>query len=238
MSPHSDPLAFVKFVNGRVMTDEIYGKELPCYVYHFWDAMRFFSVLFTLVLAQSNMLFTLLFALGSLIIFSGRTVVLAYTKLFRFQRLLDEEKNFLENNPEQGRQELTALYASRGFSGQLLNDIVSTLMADDKRVLNVMLQEKLGLKLYSQDHPILQGLGTFLGVTIAGLVLFFTRLYSTVFVTIGVTVILLILANAILSKKEKVDLLHNVIWNIAIFILAVMLIYCVATQITRYYLGL
>ena len=62
------------------------------------------------------------------------------------------------------------------FSGKLLDEVIDVLMADDNRLLQVMLEEELGLSLETYEHPLKQAAGAFFGVigaaTLLGLGLF------------------------------------------------------------------
>ena len=56
------------------------------------------------------------------------------------------------------------MYEQKGLSGDLLDQVIEVLMADDNRLLRVMLEEELGLTLESYEHPLKQAAGAGLGV--------------------------------------------------------------------------
>lgn len=57
----------------------------------------------------------------------------------------EEEKMQIMLNPEGEKEEIRQLFAAKGFQGEDLNRIVTTITADVKLWLNTMLQEELGL---------------------------------------------------------------------------------------------
>ena len=84
---------------------------------------------------------------------------------------LDRERREVRENPDGEREEVAALYAAKGFREPLLTTIVDTLVADDERLLKVMMEEELGLSIHHMNHPILVGLWNFFGAVIPALVL-------------------------------------------------------------------
>jgi len=75
-----------------------------------------------------------------------------------YEAELQRERHEIQTTPEHERDEVRALYASKGFRPPLLEQIVDTLCADDDRLLKVMLEEELGLFLHHVNHPVLVGL--------------------------------------------------------------------------------
>jgi predicted membrane protein (TIGR00267 family) len=56
------------------------------------------------------------------------------------------EANEIEHEPEVERQEVRDIYASKGFSGKLLEDVVDTITADRRTWLATMMDEELHLQ--------------------------------------------------------------------------------------------
>jgi len=84
---------------------------------------------------------------------------------------LERERGEIRSDPDHEREEVSALYAAKGFREPLLTQVVDTLCADDDRLLKVMMEEELGLSLYHVNHPLVVGLWNFAAALLAGLVL-------------------------------------------------------------------
>jgi hypothetical protein len=169
-----------KFVHGVRLSQEPHGIEdsgpgiaatdsawLSAFILGVW--------LLTLkVYAPSLTLFasTSLAVIGLLALaLSYRAANIAWSRLERLHRLLHEERHEIENDRDQERHELAALYKLKGFEEPLLTEVVSVLMADSDRLLKVMLEEELGLSLATHRHPLELAIGAGMGSLLAG---FFT----------------------------------------------------------------
>ncbi|MCP4247901.1 MAG: hypothetical protein GY778_12705 [bacterium] len=75
-----------------------------------------------------------------------------------YESELARERHEIQTTPEHEREEVRALYASKGFRPPLLDQVVDTLCADDDRLLKVMMEEELGLFIHRLSHPVLVGL--------------------------------------------------------------------------------
>jgi VIT1/CCC1 family predicted Fe2+/Mn2+ transporter len=74
----------------------------------------------------------------------------AYTstlaQIDHYKKEVDKEKNEIETDPEAEKDELREIYRKKGFSGQLLEDIVSTVTMDKENWLQALVKEELGLE--------------------------------------------------------------------------------------------
>lgn len=150
----------------------------------------------------------------------GRSAHLAWSRLERINALVEEEKHEIETNREEEREELTDMYAAKGFREPLLTKIIDVLMADDNKLLAVMLEEELGIPMEAYVHPLKQALGAAIGVGITalsipiGLAISETYgLYITTFCITG-------LAGFLMAKIEKISALEFTIKSLAITFLA------------------
>lgn len=216
---------------GKDASSELHGVELPGHYYAALDAAKdtTFSVctLWTLFhfigmdAIQMKILFSA-FLMGWAIWKTGRSGILGRARLEKLHRLIEEEKWEIDHHRNQEKEELRALYQLKGFSGKLLDDAVETLMADENRLLQVMLEEELGLQLESYEHPLKQAYGAFLGVMVPSfilcLVFFFTPLWSAWIVSGG----LIGIPSIFMAQLEKNKKMPSFIWNVATFILSLV----------------
>lgn len=83
---------------------------------------------------------------------------------------IEIERYEIKHEPEEERAELRAIYQRKGFSGPLLDRVVSHLTANDERWHQAMVHDELGIV---EDRPIipwLQGLQVGLSFVIGGLI--------------------------------------------------------------------
>lgn len=75
----------------------------------------------------------------------------------------------VENLPELERQEIREIYASKGFSGELLEQVVDTICADKHRWVDTMMKEELEMAEESKS-PIVMAAVTFASFQILGFI--------------------------------------------------------------------
>lgn len=213
---------------GIIASSEIHGMEVPGYLSALADAARdtasalllFWIVLLAWELSVHKMLETLgAFAVGWILWKAGRSAWLGWFRLERLHRMVAQEKWEIEHHRPQEREELRELYAAKGFEGKLLEDVVDVLMADDERLLRVMVQEEMNLTLESQEHPLKQGLGAFFGSLIAAsacLIALFLHPYALLVIAL----LLMGLASAVTAYSARNELVPAIIWTVGLGVLA------------------
>lgn len=166
---------------GIISSIEIHGTEGTGQAVALADTLRdcSFILLLTWQMLQwtqlslaSQLYFLLIVGIALLVWKAGRSSWLGWSRLERLHRVLEQEKWEIDHNRQQEREELGALYASKGFEGKLLEDILDVLMADGDRLLKVMVEEELGLSLEKNEHPLMEGLGALYGALVAILLVF------------------------------------------------------------------
>ena len=204
---------------------EIHGAELPGHYAAAADSAKetalLLIVLWTLFseigfLGDRFHWFSLCFLFGWLFWRFGRSALLGWARLERLHRLIEEERWEIEHHRAQEKEELLALYEVKGFSGRLLDEVVETLMSDDDRLLQVMLEEELGLALESYEHPLKQAFGAALGVIFSALLLAASLFFLPVWGPFATGALIIALSGWIVAVKEKNHPMTALVWNLAI----------------------
>jgi vacuolar iron transporter family protein len=214
---------------GILASSETHGAETPGFIFAAADSARDTSVALLLLILllgyfefEPDQIFAVLIAFCSGWVFwkLGRSAWLSWSRLERLHRVMNEERLEIENNRDQERIELMALYQAKGFQGKLLEDVVHVLMADGDRLLRVMLQEEMGFRLEENEHPLIQGLGASCGV-----------LFSTAFSIAGYllyaqpgvlvfSLVALLIASLLSALYERNKVIPALCWNLGLAIFA------------------
>lgn len=221
-------------IKGKETSAEMHGSELPGHYHAAADAAKetaLILLLLWILLSEIGIppttihLISVSFMIGFLAWKTGRSSILGWARLERLHRLIEEERWEIEHHRPQEKEELKALYAAKGFSGKLLEESVETLMADDNRLLQVMLEEELGLQLESYEHPLKQAAGAFSGVFISALLmsagLFLLPWWGPIFTAAMITAI----AAGLSARQIKNNALNAIIWNLATIALGTIVAY-------------
>lgn len=218
-----------KRVEGMVSISEAHGTEMPGHLSAGADSAKetaivllllWLSFVFLKIPLHQALTALTAFGLGWVAWKAGRSGWLGWARLERLHRLIEQEKYEIEHHRPQEREELMALYQAKGFEGKLLDDVVDVLMADQDRLLKVMLEEEMGLTLEAYEHPLQQSLGAAIGAIVAlaagSLGLFLLPGFG-----LGLAALLLISAATIYSATyEKNRVIPALIWNLSIAALA------------------
>lgn len=203
---------------GFLATRETHGTELSGFASSFGDTIKETVIvvsLFTLLTPLS--LKTLIcFLLAYSLWKAGRSAFLGWARIERLHRLIEEERWEIEHHRLQEKEELKAMYEAKGFQGKFLDEIVDTLMADDNRLLQIMLEEELGLTLEVYEHPLRQALGAFLGVVMVGVSFILCYHFYSKSLALFISSLLFGLASIFLAKKEQNNVLPALIWSLAL----------------------
>jgi VIT1/CCC1 family predicted Fe2+/Mn2+ transporter len=208
---------------GAMASMEIHGTEMSGSVAAFADASKevaiALSVLWVILspffLMKENFAILLLFAAGWTLWKCVRSAMLGWSRVERLHRLIEEERWEIEHHRAQERSELTEMYRAKGLSGKLLEEVIDVLMADDHRLLQIMLEEELGLTLEVYEHPLKQAFGAFCGAAGASaLCLFGLWLFPSFGLPLAAALVLI--CSATLSAKiERNKIVTHVVWNLA-----------------------
>ncbi len=234
MSKHfenQDALAHVleKRVEGMACVAETHGTEMSGHLSNAIDASKETAIVMLLLWLflsflripfASAFVSFVAFGMGWLAWKTGRSGWLGWIRLERLHRLIEQEKYEIEHHRPQEREELVALYGAKGFEGKLLDDVVDVLMADQDRLLKVMLEEEMGLTLQAYEHPLQQTLGAavgcFIALGVSGVLFFALPTYGVIIAVISI----LMAATALSAAYEKNRVLPAIIWNLSLGALA------------------
>ncbi|MBM3197677.1 MAG: hypothetical protein FJZ58_00280 [Chlamydiae bacterium] len=211
---------------GALASAELHGTEISGRKAAFADALRDSSLAGALLsLLFTSFLPLLLFLVGWALWKTARSACLGWARLERLHRLIEEERWEIEHHRAQEKEELVELYKAKGFSDPLLSQVVDVLMADDNRLLQVMLEEELALPLQALEHPLRQASGALFGAfcSLAFLVL------CIKFVPWHCLPLLFFLpflgATLFTTHLERGEVLQALVWNCAIFVLSLGTVY-------------
>ena len=165
---------------------------------------------------------------------AGRVIFLAYGKLHHFHQVASEEMEEIEKNRAQEREELIALYKAKGFSGDLLKQVVDVLMADKERLLKVMLEEEMGFLLEEQVHPFILGIAALLGAMLPFMLLFLLHLQFSLLFVIVSEIFILGITGAFLAKTEKASPIAAFIWNCMLGAVCSVVVYNIGYMFQRW----
>lgn len=202
---------------GSKATEATHGVEMPGYFSAGCDSAResaLYLLLLFFLLPSLPFSFFAIFTAALLLWKTGRAALLGWQRLGRLHRLIEEERWEIEHHRGQEREELAEMYRAKGFEGKLLEEVLDVLMADDNRLLQVMLEEELGAPTESYEHPLEQALGAAVGVFVSGAI-FLTSLLTPFSFLPAIATSLLIGISAYLSaKREGNEPIPSVAWHL------------------------
>lgn len=225
---------------GLAASSEIHGTEIPGHLSAGADAARETSLLLlflwtVLIAFNPPHLIALLaiFAASWAVWKFGRSALLGWGRLERLHRILAQEKWEIEHHRQQERDELRELYRAKGFQDKLLEDVLDVLMADDNRLLRVMVEEELGLTLTSHEHPLKQGLGALVGSLFASSLFILSLTLFPGWITAILTFIIIGIAGCFTAKQTGNRLIPAIVWNVGIAAISFCVLYFSLQYFTR-----
>lgn len=209
---------------GMMASTEIHGIEMPGHIASFADSAKdtafalliFWTASFFLLPVKTCLYLMMLFAAGWWFWKIARSALMGWSRLERLHRLIEEERWEIQHHRHQEKEELTELYRAKGLSGKLLEEVVDVLMADDNRLLQVMLEEELGLTLGVYEHPLRQCLGAALGAFFAAIACFSAYGLSPAWGLPIAGAIVISIACIVSTKIERNKAAPSIIWHLAV----------------------
>jgi hypothetical protein len=210
---------------GALASAEVHGTEMPGHLAAGADAGKEMAVILLilwiilphfLTLQKTGMLMGL-FSAGWVVWKTARSALLGWSRVERLHRVIEEERWEIEHHRGQEKEELTEMYLAKGLTGKLLEEVIEVLMADDNRLLRVMLEEELGLTLEAYEHPLKQAIGALGGSLITAIVCLFGFWVHPHFGLPFLATLSIILCTVISAKLEHNRVWNSMIWNLAVF---------------------
>lgn len=213
-------------LKGSYASSEMHGSELPGHLTAAAESAKETAALLLFLATLGAPLFLMvLLSLAWTIWKGGRSAIAGWAKLERLHRVIEEERYEIEHHRQQEKEELIELYRAKGFEGRLLDEAVEVLMADDNRLLKVMLEEELGLTLESYEHPLKQAVGAAVGALIAA-ALSLTAMAFWQFAGLATFSFLIVaIASSLSARFEKRAILPALVWNLALTFFCALILY-------------
>lgn len=186
------------------------GKEMAVVLLILWVALPHFLAL------QKTWLLMVLFSVGWIIWKTARSALLGWARIERLHRVIEEERWEIEHHRAQEKEELTEMYLAKGLTGKLLEEVIEVLMADDNRLLRIMLEEELGLTLEAYEHPLKQAFGAFCGSLISAVICLFGFWSHSTFGLPLLSALIIVVCTVISAKLERNRVWNSIIWNLAV----------------------
>jgi vacuolar iron transporter family protein len=205
---------------GYTASLELHNYGFSSKLFSFIDSLRDGILLFALLsLTVHKALWPV--AIGFTLWKGLKTSLQGFMRLERLHSLIREEKYEIEHHRDEEKQELMAIYEAKGFKGPILEEVVATLMADDNRLLQVMLEEEMGVSFEVLDHPVVSGAMSALGTLCAFFVII--SLSFNPYGMIAGSFLIILLGVIYESKKQKISIFNNLVWSIASLVFIFMI---------------
>lgn len=205
---------------GALLKAEMHGSEAPSHIMAAIEAMKGVAVVLLIGwLIQLSWQTLGLLSFGLILFKAARSALNGWSRMERLHRVIEEERFEIEHHRQQERQELSEIYQAKGFSGKLLEEVIDCLMADDNRLLQIMLEEELGLSLEQYEHPLKQSFFAFLG-SLASAILCLLGYFVSYPIGLPLAVLLITVICSVLSARlENSSSWQRTVWNCAILVL-------------------
>lgn len=225
---------------GFAVSSELHGLEIS----GFWVALTdsgkeaaLFSALVTLVFHFAGI--PLLTAVKALLLLflpfalwrSVRSLLLGYARMQRLHKLIEEERYEIEHNREQEKEEMLEMYQSKGLEEPLLSQVIDILMADQNRLLEIMLTEELGLKVECMEHPLRQAIGAFLGTLVVFAINIAAGFFLALPYLIGANLLIVFGLSLLAAKKLGIEQIFSSLWFLSLSITTFLIVYFLSQKI-------
>jgi VIT1/CCC1 family predicted Fe2+/Mn2+ transporter len=134
------------------------------------------------------------------------------------QRVLTEREE-IRSEPDEERAELRAIYAAKGLEGDLLDQVVTDLTANEQRWLDAMMRDEHGITETHQQSAIARGLGiggAFVAGGLVPILPYAVHLQGAKWVAIGLTGLVALGLGAVKSRYTPQGAIRGALEFVAI----------------------
>lgn len=205
---------------GALLKTEMHGSEVPSHIIATTETMKLLAMVLLIGWLIQLSLQTLgLLSFGLILFIAARSALNGWCRMERLHRVIEEERFEIEHHRHQEREELCEIYEAKGLSGKLLEEVIDCLMADDNRLLQIMLEEELGLSLEQYEHPLKQSAFALLGALISTALCLMGYVLSYAFGLPLAAFIITVFSTVVSARLENSSAWQRTIWNCAILVL-------------------
>ncbi|QZA58463.1 VIT1/CCC1 transporter family protein [Candidatus Rhabdochlamydia porcellionis] len=205
---------------GTLLKAEIHGSETPSHVVAATESMKLLAVMLLIGwLIQLSLQTLSLFSFGLILFITARSALNGWSRMQRLHRVIEEERFEIEHHRHQEREELSEIYEAKGFSGKLLKEVIDCLMADDNRLLQIMLEEELGLSLEQYEHPLKQSAFALLGALMSAVLCLIGYVLSYSFGLPLAAFLITVFSTVLSAYLESSSAWQRTVWNCAVLVL-------------------
>lgn len=217
------PIEFIKKrIKKKALASEFYKSEMAEHKEAFLNSFKEIVILsFILQMISLSLNLSHFFIIFYSFSFSfflwkiSQKSMLSWNRLNKLHKIIEEEKYSIEHKKDQEKKELEMIYKAKGFEKDLLKEIVNVIMADENRLLQVMIEEEMGLVFRKYEHPLKVGIFAGLGVICGFIPLRLALIGKNLeFYLIGA--FLIIINSFFYAKEEKKNISFAIVWDVAI----------------------
>ena len=194
------------------------SKETSLVLFALWALLSLFQVSSPLSLLS-------IFSAGWVLWRGGRLALASWGKLEKWHSLIEQERRNIEQNRSGEKKKLRDIYARKGLSGLLLDQVVETLSIDNNRLLRLMLEEKHGFSLETHEHPLKQAFSATYGALLTAMTALTGGMIGGTWGIAGALSPLFITSTWTFSKKEGTAPIKAVVWHLAVATLVIGTLY-------------
>ena len=194
------------------------SKETSVVLLALWVLLSLFQVSSPLSLLS-------IFSAGWVLWKGGCLALASWAKLEKWHLLIEQERRNIEQNLPGEKKKLRDIYARKGLSALLLDQVVETLSTDNSRLFQLVLEEKHGFSLEMYEHPLKQAFSATYGALLTSIAALAGGMIGGTWGIASALSLLFIASTWIFSKKEGTAPIKALVWHLAVATLVIGTLY-------------